>query len=124
MADEYVEFETTSGEVLRVPNDAVQRSREAARLIHETVGKVPDVLRAYQEIVLRAAFSALNTPTVDEGAKEALAQQFEHAAWKGFNQSDSEFEKGYKHAMSVAAKRVREFTCKQGDTDLRHAKGE
>jgi hypothetical protein len=44
-------------------------------------------------------------PEVD---MEALAERLDYAAWKGFNQSESEFEKGYKHAMSVAARVVRE----------------
>lgn len=39
---------------------------------------------------------------------EGLVTQFDHAAWKGFNQGESEFEKGYKHAMAVAARVVRE----------------
>lgn len=44
--------------------------------------------------------------------REEVAKQLDHAAWKGFNQSDSDFEKGYKHAMEVAAQTVRASTTK------------
>ncbi len=37
-----------------------------------------------------------------------LADRFDYMAWKGFGQSASEFEKGYKHAFGVAAKVLRE----------------
>lgn len=54
--------------------------------------------------------------TADAGEVERLAKELEYAAWKGFNQGDSEFEKGYKHAMGVAAKCVRESLTKtEGD---------
>jgi hypothetical protein len=70
--------------------------------------------------------SRMNTNTVaaiiskhcgaDAGEVEELAKSFDYAAWKGFNQTDSEFEKGYKHAMGAAAKCVREsLTKKEGD---------
>jgi hypothetical protein len=64
-----------------------------------------------------ALFQECFPPTeATQPAIEAVAKELEYAAWKGFNQSDSEFEKGYKHAMSVAAKRVREsLTKKEGD---------
>jgi hypothetical protein len=48
-------------------------------------------------------------------AVEEMAKEFEYAAWKGFNQSDSQFEKGYRHAMGVAAKRVRAVLLAKGE---------
>lgn len=44
--------------------------------------------------------------------REETAKRLDYAAWKGFNQSNSEFEKGYKHAMEVAAQTVRASTTK------------
>ena len=46
-------------------------------------------------------------PTQAGSGLPAIIKSLEYAAFKGFNQSDSEFEKGYKHAMGVAVEVLR-----------------
>lgn len=51
----------------------------------------------------------------DQANLNELAASLEYAAWKGFNQSPSEFEDGYKYAMGVAAKLVRQHLANSAE---------
>lgn len=95
---------------ITIRTDAV---RAAAEVVGEYLQAPPSMWDTIERLITQRITPILSSRDTEvREVLEGLAKSFDHAAWKGFNQSDSEFEKGYRYAMEVAARNVREYWSK------------
>jgi hypothetical protein len=83
---------------------------EAAREISSTFGlKFQEASLAQCTAIISAYLDKIRSKAVKqiETRLSDMARSLDHTAWKGFGQENSEYEKGYKRAMKVAADNVK-----------------